>query len=300
METEDEHYFYQEQCVSDEIRWDRIFVIVPGYQVPEWAKGAVMYQIFTDRFCNGDLTNDVESHEYYYTYAHSSHVDMWSRYPSMSHVGEFYGGDLAGVIQKLDYLQDLGIEVIYFNPLFVSPSYHKYDTQDYDYIDPHFGVIKDATGNLLEETETDNRKATRYISKVTKKENLEASNELFIQLVEEAHKRGIRVIIDGVFNHCGSFHKWLDREKIYEGQPGYFKGAFSDENSPYRKFFRFYDEHHWPDNHTYDGWWGFDTLPKLNYESSNEDDVSNGVAFLSLKQEILRIAKKWADRKSVV
>ena len=86
-------------------------------------------------------------------------------------------GDLQGVRAKLDYLQELGVEVIYFNPLFVSPSNHKYDIQDYDYIDPHFAVIKKDDGELLKEDEKENKKASRYICRVTSKENLEASNE---------------------------------------------------------------------------------------------------------------------------
>ena len=129
---------------------------------------------------------------------------------------EFYGGDLQGVLDKMDYLQDLGIEVIYFNPLFVSPSNHKYDIQDYDYIDPHFGRILSDQGELLPPGDKDNSHASRYIDRVTNKANLEASNSLFVRVVEEAHRRGMKVILDGVFNHCGSFNKWLDRERIYE------------------------------------------------------------------------------------
>ena len=147
---------------------------------------------------------------------YSRQVENWRKYPEPFDVGEFYGGDLLGVQKKLDYLQELGVEVIYFNPLFVSPSNHKYDIQDYDYIDPHYGVIVEDGGALLADGEQDNSKATRYRQRVTNKKNLEASNRLFIRLVEEAHSRGMRVILDGVFNHCGSFNKWLDRERIYE------------------------------------------------------------------------------------
>ena len=95
----------------------------------------------------------------------------------------------------------------------------------------------------------------------TNKANLEASNELFIHLVEEAHKRGMKVILDGVFNHCGSFNKWLDRERIYEAGKGYEPGAYVAQDSPYHTFFKFYNEHNWPYNEFYDGWWGHDTLP---------------------------------------
>ena len=128
-------------------------------------------------------------------------------------VREFYGGDLQGVLDKMDYLQDLGVEVIYFNPLFVSPSNHKYDIQDYDYIDPHIGKIVSDEGDLLPDGQRENRFASRYIDRVTNKANLEASNELFAQVVAEAHRRDMRVILDGVFNHCGSFNKWMDRER---------------------------------------------------------------------------------------
>ncbi len=232
-----------------------------------------------------DKTNDVETGEYFYIGDKTIRVEEWDRYPQAMDVREFYGGDLQGVIDKLDYLEDLGIEAIYFNPLFVSPSNHKYDIQDYDYIDPHIGKIVDDRGELLQDGQNENRFATKYINRVTNKKNLEASNELFARLVEEAHKRGIKVIIDGVFNHCGSFNKWLDRERIYENsEEGYEKGAYISKDSPYKNYFSFFDEsdNKWPCNGTYDGWWGHDTLPKLNYEGSKE-----------LENYILHIARKW-------
>lgn len=189
-----------------------------------------MYQILVDRFYNGDKSNDVLTDEYFYIRGTSTQVDTWEKHPESFSVAEFYGGDLEGVRQKLDYLENLGIEVIYFNPLFVSPSNHKYDIQDYDYIDPHYGKIVVDEGELLSPDGRDNRKASRYISRVTDKRNLEASNELFANLVSEAHARGIRVILDGVFNHCGSFNKWLDREEIYSGKEGYEAGAYVEES----------------------------------------------------------------------
>ena len=109
----------------------------------------------------------------------------WSRsrignsLPAVMDVNRFYGGDLQGVMDKLDYLQELGVEVIYLNPIFVSPSNHKYDIQDYDHIDPHFGKIVDDGGRTLEHWETENTGAQRYIRRVTNKKNLEASNRLF-------------------------------------------------------------------------------------------------------------------------
>jgi alpha-glucosidase len=176
------------------------------------------------------------------------------------------------------------VEVIYFNPIFVSPSNHKYDIQDYDYVDPHFGKIVHDEGECLPQGENRNQKSTRYIDRVTNKANLEASNAFFCQLVEEIHRRGMRVILDGVFNHCGSFNKWLDRELIYQGQEGYEPGAYPVKESPYHSFFKFYDENAWPCNTSYDGWWGHDTLPKLNYEDSRE-----------LYDYILQIGRKWVS-----
>lgn len=262
------------------------FKIVPGFTAPDWAKGAVMYQIYTDRFCNGDPDNDVQTGEYFYIGEQVHHVDDWYRDPQPMDVREFYGGDIQGIIDKLDYLHGLGVEVVYCNPLFVSPSNHKYDTQDYDYIDPHVGKIEVDEGRLLDPGENNNIHADRYRTRTTRKENLEASNRLFIKLVEELHKRGMRIIIDGVFNHCGSFNKWLDRELIYESADGYEVGAFVSPKSPYRNYFLFHrtGENEWPGNGSYDGWWGHDTLPKLNYEDSKE-----------LEEYVLGIAKKWVS-----
>lgn len=282
----EETYYYTRNGVEPEHHPEYNFEIIPGYTTPDWAKGAVFYQIFVDRFCNGDPSNDVLDREYNYIGEGTRRVVEWSKYPSTMDVRSFYGGDLAGVRKKLDYLQDLGVEVIYLNPIFVSPSNHKYDIQDYDYVDPHYGVIVKDEGECLAEGEKSNKKATRYITRVTSKENLEASNAYFISLVEEIHKRGMKVILDGVFNHCGSFNKWLDREGIYEGAEGYEKGAYVAEDSPYRTFFQFHepDPEKWPYNGSYDGWWGHDTLPKLNYEESPK-----------LFEYIMRIARKWVS-----
>ena len=221
------------------------FVVTPGFKTPEWAKGAVIYQIYTDRFFNGDKTNDVLTREYNYIGDYSQRVSDWNKYPATMGVREFYGGDLQGVWDKLDYLQNLGVEVIYFNPLFVSPSNHKYDIQDYDYIDPHFAKIVKDEGEVLKDGDYLNKDASKYICRVTDKENLEASNEFFKDFVNEVHRRGMKVILDGVFNHCGSFNKWLDKEQIYENQEGYSKGAYISGESPYRTFFKFFEEA-WP------------------------------------------------------
>ena len=100
------------------------------------------------------------------------------------------------------------------------------------------------------------------------------------------HRRGMRVLIDGVFNHCGSFHKWMDKEGIYEKHGGYEKGAFANADSPYSSFFHFYDESESAGSfhEKYDGWWGHDTLPKLNYEDS-----------LTLENYVMQIGRKWVS-----
>ena len=290
-------YYFRIKSESEELCYHRCgvsehpveyynFRIMPGFSTPAWAKGAVMYQIFVDRFCNGDPSNDVEDGEYVYIGEPVCKVKDWNEFPAAMDIRRFHGGDLQGVLDKLDYLEELGVEVIYFNPLFVSPSNHKYDIQDYDYIDPHYGVIIEDGGEALPEGEKDNTRATKYQKRTGDIRNLEASNRLFAKLVEEMHTRGMRVILDGVFNHCGSFNKWMDRERIYEPQPEYEKGAYVSAQSPYRDFFHFFDEREeaWPYNKNYDGWWGHDTLPKLNYEDSP-----------TLEEYILNIGKKWVS-----
>ncbi|MBN2656576.1 MAG: glycoside hydrolase family 13 protein [Spirochaetales bacterium] len=275
------------------------FKIFPGYQVPEWMKGAVLYQIFVDRFYNGDPSNDVLTNEYMYDNFPSVQVEDWNKYPDgttryaegSNRTREFYGGDLEGVIQKLDYLQELGIDGIYFNPLFVSPSNHKYDTQDYANIDPHVGtIVNDGGALIIPEEDPDfgnpdmsnasavNQYAERYIRRTTDPENLQASNDKLKELIDEAEKRGIKVILDGVFNHSGSFNKWLDREHIYEEE-----GAYESADSPYAEYYVF-EEDDWPDNESYEAWWGFKTLPKLNYEGDP-----------ALEKAIMDVIAKWVE-----
>ena len=129
------------------------FRITPGFHVPDWAKGAVIYQIFVDRFFCGNTKKD------------RSYINMeWGALPTPK---SFAGGDLCGIIEKLDYLKDLGITAIYLTPIFRSISNHKYDTMDYMQIDPQFGT-----------------------------------KEEFGELVRMAHAHGIRIVLDAVFNHC--------------------------------------------------------------------------------------------------
>ena len=259
------------------------FRFQPGFRVPEWAKGAVQYQIFPERFCNGDPSNDVTDNEYYYTVGHAKHISDWSALPTDTDIRSFYGGDLQGILDKLDYLQSLGIEVLYLNPVFVSPSSHKYDVQDYEHIDPHFGIITDDMEHEMQLWEKHNGYAPRYIRRVTSMENLEKSDALFAKLCGELHSRGMKIILDGVFNHCGSFNKWMDYEGIYLGKAGFQPGAYQSLHSPYRSFFHFHDSHSGR-GPAYEGWWGYTTLPKLNYEASPE-----------LFETIMKIAVKWVS-----
>lgn len=266
---------------KDYLQEEGEFEITPGFITPDWAKGAVMYQIMVDRFCNGDTTNDVVDNEYAYIGRGVEAVKDWSENPATDGTRQFYGGDLQGVIDKMEYLRKLGVEVIYFNPIFVSPSNHKYDIQDYDYVDPHFGKIVKDGGTPIGQHESTNANADKYKIRTGSLENLEASNELFIKLVEKAHENNIKIIIDGVFNHCGSFNKWMDKEELYRDNANYAPGAYESKDSPYHSYFKFTDEN---DNNSYEGWWGFDTLPKLNYEGSEK-----------LCEYILDIGKKWVS-----
>ncbi|MBQ9910228.1 MAG: glycoside hydrolase family 13 protein [Lachnospiraceae bacterium] len=278
-----ERLFYNRLGVVEPpyIRTDTAFEVLPGFSVPDWAKGAVMYQIFIDRFRNGDPGNDVLTDEYSYLLEHHSEHASWDSGIETLDVHRFYGGDLQGVEEKLPYLKRLGIEAIYFTPIFVSPSNHGYDTQDYEYIDPHLTGFVHDEGELLKPGDTDNTHATRYIDRVTNFKNLEKANEVFASFVKKAHEAGIRVILDGVFNHCGSFNKWMDREHIYKGHEGYEPGAFVSKDSPYHDYF-YFSRDEWPDNESYIGWWDNTTLPKLNYEGNSK-----------LKDYICNIGKKW-------
>ncbi len=268
-------YYYVAGGMKDYFDWGETFSILPGFYIPSWAIGTVMYQIFTDRFYNGHKSNDVVPNEYYYAGKAVEQVFDWNAPVADLDVGRFYGGDISGIKRKLDYLQELGVEVIYLNPVFVSPSNHKYDCQDYDHVDPHLTVITKDVGD--EGTYGNNR----YVIRTTYEENLEASNKYFADFCDEVHKRGMRIILDGVFNHCGSFNKWMDKEGYYSSNTGSEAGAYNSKDSRYRNFFRFANPE---DKNSYEGWWGFDTLPKLNYEDSEE-----------LCDYICKIGQKWVS-----
>lgn len=186
---------------------------------PAWVHERVFYQIFPDRFRNGDPSINLKSGEYTYEDRAVVHRKWYMDPNAEMGANEYYGGDLEGIRHSLDYLKDLGVNALYLNPIFQSPSVHAYDTQDYFKIDEHFGT-----------------------------------NEGFAALVEELHQNDIKIMLDGVFNHTGSWHKWMNRERIY-GEPGAFQGG------PTRDYYTYVGDQ--PEE--YIAWFGFATLPKLNY-----------------------------------
>ncbi|UCC62529.1 MAG: alpha-amylase [Anaerolineae bacterium] len=208
----------------------QIDVYQPNFTTPDWIKNAVVYQIFPDRFYNGDPKNDAEPTDPT-VYDNPVLVKSWDDLPEGYCRGyegvtcdegpqgrDFFGGDLQGVKEKLDYLVDLGVTAIYFNPIFKAPSNHLYDTTDYFRIDPYFG-----------------------------------SMGTFQSLIDQARERGIRVILDGVFNHTSSDSIYFDRYSRYPNE-----GAYESQDSRFYDWYTFSD---WPDD--YNSWWGFDSLPVL-------------------------------------
>ncbi len=214
----------------------QITVYDPALQTPDWVKNAVVYQVFPDRFRDGDPANNVISGTHFvygnpnggitYTTWNSEVIDprdpgspyywRWSE--------DFYGGDLQGIADRLDDLQAIGFTALYLNPIFLSPSNHKYDTTDYTQVDPHLG-----------------------------------GNGALAALLAAAQARGMRVVLDGVFNHSSSDSIYFDKYGRYPTA-----GAYESQSSPYYDWYTFYD---WPDD--YKSWWGFDTLPVL--DSSNPE-----------------------------
>jgi alpha-glucosidase len=208
------------------------FTIVPGFHTPDWMKNGVIYQIFPDRFRDGDPGNDVKTGQYSYRGVAVEHHDWGtSVFPSVT--GDrslvFYGGDLAGVRDKLGYIRDtIGADIVYLTPIFQAPSNHKYDTYDYYNVDPAFGL-----------------------------------NRTLISLIDALHTpdRGRRgyIVLDGVFNHTGDTMPWFDHfHAVMQGTPG----ADDSQASPYYSWYTF---NHWPDS--YASFFNFDSLPKLDYAS---------------------------------
>ena len=232
----------------------------PTFSAPAWAKGASIYQIFPDRFRDGRADNNPNTGDVRYddpvlklswgtkpegycrNYSDGATNCPWrfdTTPPADSPTKEqprgrdYFGGDLKGIDQKLVYLKALGVNTLYFNPIFDAGSNHSYDTQDYKTIDPYFGTQKD-----------------------------------FDNLVKHANQLGLRIVLDGVFNHMSSDSPIFDRYHHYIGD-----GACELLASPYRSWFTFHDVavgtgtcvgSAGPNSATYDGWFGFDLIPVIN------------------------------------
>lgn len=179
--------------------------------VPEWAKKAIWYQIFPERFCNGDSNGNPTLAMIEGAWPHDQ-TSPWQIHPWTSDWYELqpyeqangqglwhnllrrrYGGDLQGIIDKLDYLQDLGISAIYLNPIFESPSHHKYDGTLYHHIEPTFGPDPEGDRLLIAKENPADPESWPWTT----------ADKLALQLIKEVHKRGMGIIFDGVFNHMG-------------------------------------------------------------------------------------------------
>jgi len=253
--------------------------------VPEWAKNAVWYQIFPERFRNGDDSNDPQladiqgawPRDMKSPYQISTWTQDWYRLePWEQDDKDFYyhvqrrryGGDLQGVIDKLDYLEDLGITAIYFNPLFESPSLHKYDSATFHHIDNNFGPDPVRDKRMIAGETPDDPDTWKWTS----------ADSLFLALIRRAHERHIRIIIDGVFNHVGlEFWAFKDvRKKQLE--------------SKYVSWFaiKSWDNPHTPeDEFDYAGWVGVKDLPEF---SENDNGFVPAV-----RDYIFSSVKRWMD-----
>jgi glycosidase len=223
------------------IRRFRQTVYRADYRVPGWARDAVFYYIFPERFRNGNPGNDQKPGiDTYHDQAVEFHRN-WLDRPYLPRSGDgsdnvygndFFGGDLAGIIDKLDYIAGLGANTLYLTPIFQAASNHKYDTADYKNIDPHFG-----------------------------------SNDDFARLTREAARRGVRVILDTSLNHTGSDSIYFDRYAKYPGL-GAFDGGKIQPDSPYATWYSFDPTQSKPDKQ-YRGWVGARDLPETNKASTS-------------------------------
>jgi len=264
-------------------------IVKPEF-VPQWAKSAIWYQIFPERFRNGDKSNDptikdilgadpVEAPKQWQIHPWGS--DWYKLQPYEKANGEpelwkhllrrRYGGDLQGVIDKLDYLQNLGINAIYLNPVFDSPSLHKYDGASYHHIDPNFGPDPQGDRLLISKENPLDSKTWVWTS----------ADELALLLIKNAHQRGIKIIFDGVFNHMGinSF-------------------AFKDltahqEKSPYKDWFTVpsFDNPKLGTTFDYEGWFGVKSLPEWREDAQG---IVSGP-----KRYIFNATKRWMNPKGM-
>jgi cyclomaltodextrinase / maltogenic alpha-amylase / neopullulanase len=253
-------------------------------RVPAWAQDAVWYQLFPERFRNGDLSNDPtrESLEFPVegrvpeTWAITPWTSDWyaradwerEKGPDFYEHGVFdrrFGGDLQGVLDGMDHLAELGITAIYFNPVFFARSLHKYDGNSFHHVDPHFGP--DPAGDFaLMARETADPETWNWT----------AADRLFLDVLDAAHDRGIRVVIDGVFNHTGrdffAFADLMERQRESPYRDWYVVEEFADPNVPGSEF-------------RYAGWWGVHTLPEF---AEVGDDLHPGP-----KQYVMDATRRW-------
>jgi len=253
--------------------------------VPQWAKEVVWYQIFPERFSNGDKTNDPDLNSIKGSWPHDDsspwQVHLWTSdwYQLQDYEKKNgkdiwfniqrrrYGGDLQGIINKLDYLKDLGISAIYLNPVFESPSLHKYDEATYHHVDPFFGPDPHGDKKLIAAEDPGNSKSWVWTS----------ADKLLLKLIKEVHNRNMYIIIDGVFNHMG-INSWAFRDVVKNQKKSKYKDWFNinswDDPKKGTKF-------------DYKGWFGVKELPEL------KQDKNGTVA--GPKKYIFNITKRWMD-----
>ncbi len=283
------------------------FVVLNGFpneptagmtSVPQWAKEAVWYQIFPERFWNGDKGNDPTpedmkggwpyfqpenwqihpwTSDWYKLQPWEKNIE-WHRKFSWAKPGEpnfyaaaglrRYGGDLQGVLDRLDYLQKLGINAIYFNPLFESPSHHKYDATMYHHIDNNFGPNPAEDRKTWEREDPADPPTWRWTS----------ADSLFLNFIQECHKRKIKVIIDGVFNHVG-YTFWAFQDVIQNQKDSKFKDWF---------IIKSWDDPHTPQNEfEYQGWNGVRDLPEIKEDGDGLVD--------SPRSHVKAVVQRWMD-----
>ncbi|MEP6939429.1 MAG: glycoside hydrolase family 13 protein, partial [Rudaea sp.] len=247
------------------VRHFRQTVYLADYAVPDWARDVVFYYIFPERFRNGDPRNDpkpgVDRYQDKTVELHRNWLDKpWlprsGDGSDESYGNDFFGGDIAGIIEKLDYIADLGANTLYITPLFEAASNHKYDTADFKHIDPHFGSDAD-----------------------------------FVRLCREAAKRGIRVIPDTSLNHSGSDSLYFDRWSHYPGI-GAFEGGRRRTDSPWADWYTFDPDERDPAK-AYRGWIGILDLPELNKASPAYRDFAYRAADSVTRLWLDRGASGW-------